>query len=437
MSISVIQRLSLSITLIVLALPVLAEFRAATVKVDITPETPQWLHGYAPRMSTGVHDRLYHRIAALDDGTTSVYLIATDCCTISPEFYDGFCARLEAEAGIKPVQVWWSTTHTHSGPHVGPQDLGSLFGGTLGDRFSIEHDTAYWDFVQTQLLAGVKEARAQLQPARLGVGIGEARANINRRELRDGKIVLGENPEGPVDRQLGLIRLDTLDGKPIGLIANYAIHGTCLHGGNTLISGDAPGWVSTYVEDKIGVPVLFVNGAEGNTAPFPTVGNDITDPRIKSFEQTLGEPVLALNQTITTTPDVVLGVDRTDILSPRKEGLGWIDALAAYAPTDPEGKPLVRIPVPTLTLNGETVIWAAPLELFSEIALNVRAASPFKNTLYFGLTNGSLLYLPTKAAFAEGGYEPNVSVLTDRAEADFTEGVTAWIKGLHGRPAPK
>lgn len=70
MSISVSQRLLLNLLLILLAVPALAEFRAATVKVDITPETPQWLHGYAPRMSTGVHDRLYHRIAALDDGTT-------------------------------------------------------------------------------------------------------------------------------------------------------------------------------------------------------------------------------------------------------------------------------------------------------------------------------------------------------------------------------
>ena len=91
------------------------------------------------------------------------------------------------------------------------------------------------------------------------------------------------------------------------------------------------------------------------------------------------------------------------------------------------------MPVYSLTINGDTVIWAAPLELFSEIAINVRDASPFANTFYFGLTNGSLLYLPTKAAFGEGGYEPNVSPFTDQAEADFTSGVTRYLRELGRR----
>ena len=407
-----------------------AEFRAATVKVDITPDTPQWLHGYAPRQSTGVHDRLYHSIAAMDDGNTTFYLVASDICTISLKYYDDFCKTLESETGIKPEQIWWSTTHTHSAPHVGPQDLSTLFGSTLGDRFSIKHDTDYWAWVADVLVKGVKEAQSKLEPARLGIGIGEAHANINRREVRDGRVVLGENPDGPTDKQLGLIRLERPDGTPIALIANYAIHGTCLHGGNTQISGDAPGWTSAYVEEKLGVPVLFVNGAEGNVAPFPTVGNDITDPRIKSFETTLGDPILALNESITeTTADVSLATGKVVIETPRKEGLGWVDTLSEYS-TVVDGVNQVRVPTYSLTINQDTVIWAAPLELFSEIALNVRAASPFKNTLYFGLTNGSLLYLPTKAAFAEGGYEPNVTVMTDQAEADFTQGVTAHIKGL-------
>ena len=288
---------------------------------------------------------------------------------------------------------------------------------------------AYWDRVTRALIEGVKEARAKLEPARLGVGIGEARANINRRELRDGRIVLGENPEGPVDRQLGLIRLERPDGSPIGLIANYAIHGTCLHGGNTQISGDAPGWVSQYVESKLGVPLLFVNGAEGNVAPFPTVGNDITDPRIKSFENTLGDPILALNASIQEcASDVSLRLSQTDIVTPRKEGLGWIEELADYARIV-DGVDHVRIPIRGLVINSDTAIWAAPLELFSEIAINIRQASPYARTMYFGLTNGSLLYLPTKAP-PEGASEPNVSPFREQAEEDLTSGVSAWLTGL-------
>src|ERR1039458_7305927 len=45
-----------------------AEFSASAVKVDITPSASKWLAGYPARQSTGVHDRLYHRIVAMDDG---------------------------------------------------------------------------------------------------------------------------------------------------------------------------------------------------------------------------------------------------------------------------------------------------------------------------------------------------------------------------------
>jgi len=407
-------------------------FRAACVKVDITPDTPQWMQGYGPRQSEGVHDRIYHRIAAMDDGNMTFFLVSTDICTISPPFYDAFCKRLEKETGIKPSQVWWSTTHTHSAPHVGPQDMGRLFTGTLGDRFSIKHDTKYWGRVTDALVKGIEEAQSRLEPARLGIGSGTAHANVNRRELRaDGRTVLGVNLEGPADRQLGLLRLERTDGTLIGLIANYAIHGTSLGGKNRQISADAMGFAVAHVEQELGSPVLFVNGAEGNVAPRYSVGADWSNPHLKEYETLLGDRILAVNSSIEeTTADVVFSIGKTVVETPRREGLGWLDDLREYASVSKDGVDQVRIPVYTLTINGDTVIWAAPLELFSEIAIAIRAASPFANTFYFGLTNGSLLYLTTKAAFAEGGYEPNVSPFTDQAEADFTSGVTRYLQEL-------
>ena len=111
----------------------------------------------------------------------------------------------------------------------------------------------------------------------------------------------------------------------------------------------------------------------------------------------------------------------------------WPDSLAEYASVSGQGVAQVRVPVYSLTINDDTVIWAAPLELFSQIAVDVRNASPFPNTFYFGLTNGSLLYLPTKAAFGEGGYEPNVAPFTDQAEADFTTSVVRHLRRLRSR----
>src|SRR5690606_5624463 len=43
-------------------------FRASTVKVDITPNASQKLMGYLPRMSSGVRDPIHHQVIAMDDG---------------------------------------------------------------------------------------------------------------------------------------------------------------------------------------------------------------------------------------------------------------------------------------------------------------------------------------------------------------------------------
>ena len=97
-------------------------------------------------------------------------------------------------------------------------------------------------------------------------------ANINRRAKDiDGQVSLGLNPDGSVDRQIGIVRLERPDGSPIAIIANYAMHGTVLSGANLLIGGDAPGIVESYVEQKIGAPMLYVNGAAGNIAPIYSV----------------------------------------------------------------------------------------------------------------------------------------------------------------------
>src|ERR1035438_5563683 len=117
-----------------------AGFRASAVKVDITPDASKWLVGYAARQSTGVHDHIYHRVVAMDSGDTQFYLISTDICLYSPSLYDDVAAQLQKETGIDPKNVWWSTTHTHSAPEVGPPGLPTVF---LPDRYTHDWDHAY------------------------------------------------------------------------------------------------------------------------------------------------------------------------------------------------------------------------------------------------------------------------------------------------------
>src|SRR5262245_7174541 len=89
-----------------------ATLRASCVKIDITPEGSQWLLGYAARQSEGVHDNLFHRIVALDDGKTEFILASSDLALVSPSLVDDTLRQLEKETGLKPQQIWWTATHT-------------------------------------------------------------------------------------------------------------------------------------------------------------------------------------------------------------------------------------------------------------------------------------------------------------------------------------
>ena len=406
------------------------DFRASCVKVDITPETPQWLLGYGPRQSEGVHDRLYHRIVAMDDGKMQFFLVSSDLAAISPAFYEQFCRELEAETGITSPQVWWTLTHTHSAPEVGSPGIVRIM---LPNRYLHEPNPEYSEWVKSRLIEGVREARSKLEPARLAVTTGYSMANINRRAIDvDGSASLGMNPDGPVDRQIGLIRLDRPDGSPLGLIAVYAMHGTVLGSENLLISGDAQGIVAEYVEEKLGAPMLYVNGAAGNIAPIYSTRPNFKRGHITQFNVLLGDRILQANASLRSgTSNVTLWTGETVIESPRKAGFGWVEELDHYLRVTDTGVSLVRVPVRFLKINRDLVIWSAPVELFCEIAINVRNHSPFPYTFFAGYTNGFLGYLPTRQAFAEGGYEPGrVTPFTEQVEDDFTQGVSAYIQGM-------
>jgi hypothetical protein len=400
-----------------------AGLRASAVKVDITPETPQWLLGYQARQSTGVLDHIYHRVVALDAGGTQFYLISSDLCLFSPTLYDSATRDLQKATGIDPKQVMWSVTHTHAAPEIGPPDM---YKALLG-RSDHDWDQEYTGRATSALIDAVRTARDRLEPARIAFGGGVSLANINRRAKDvDGQISLGLNPDGPVDRRFNLIRLDRPDGSLIALVANYAMHGTVMSGQNLSISGDAPGTVAAYLEQKLGGIVLYINGAAGNIAPIYSVYPNPSSGHLSQFRVLLGDRILAAVASLGPGTGAVTMTHAERIVeTPRRDGLVWPDALAPYAAGD--GR--VRLPLRFVRIN-DTVIWSAPVEMFCEIAMDVRERSPFPHTLYFGYTNGWFGYLPTAKAFEEGGYEPRTSPFTPQAESDVREAAAGVIKVL-------
>ncbi len=406
-----------------------AQFRASVVKINITPTNAQYLLGYQERKSTGVRDHIYHKILALDDGTTQFFIVSSDVCLYSPSQYDKVAAQLQKRFGINPLNFWWSVTHTHSAPEFGEFGLYGLY---MGDRVQHSVDAAYTAMIEQKLIDGIAEARSKLTDATLSVGWGFSRANMNRRAIDvDGKASLGMNPDGPVDRRIGLLRIDKKDGSALALIANYAMHGTVMSGANCKISGDAPGEVAAYVEEKVGVPMLFINGAAGNLAPIYSGYPNAAAGNLGEFPVLLGDKILEANTKARYPVEEVKFVpDEIVVETPRKPGLGWADDLSRYATISKSGDTLVRLPVRFLKINKDIAIWGAPIELFCEVSNEVRSRSPFPYTFYFGYTNGWFGYMPTEAEWKHGGYEVEVvSPFTPRAAGDLTESVVDHLQG--------
>ena len=429
------MRIFLSLSILFLALcgaPVMGystAFRAAVVKKDITPQSPQMLLGYGARESTGVHDKIYHRIVVMDDGASKFYLVSSDICLVSPSEYDRVAKILEEKYGIEKNNFWWSVTHTHSAPEVGPPGLPEVF---LGNRYEHQFDTAYTNMVAGELVDGIGEALSELKPAGLGVGWGYSQANINRRARDvDNKAFLGMNPDGPVDRRIGILKLtDSKSGEAMALIANYAIHGTVMGGENLLISGDAPGVVSEYVEQETGAPLLFINGAAGNIAPIYSVYPSPQAGRLSQFRALLGDKIIQAQEGIATNiQNVSLQAQELIISTPRKNGLDWPNDLQDYSRQSADGTHLIQLPVRFLKLNDDIAIWSAPLELFCEVSNEIRQRSPFPFTFYFGYTNGWLGYMLTEEEIQYGGYEPTVSPYLPSAARELTEAVSAYLQG--------
>lgn len=415
---------------------VLGQFRACIVKIDITPDSPQWLGGYNPRQSNGVHDHIFLRIVGLDDGKTQLYIVSSDLTEFAVPVYDELTSILGKDHKINPLNVWWGVTHNHSAPVIGPQFEGITY-QIMANRMNqaseskINKDTAYTSFVINKIIEGILEARESFVPAKLGVGWGFSNANINRRAIdENGNASLGLNPDLPTDKRIGLLRIDKLDGSPIALIVNYPMHGTVLGPSNLKISGDAPGIVSEYVEQKIGAPMVYIQGGAGDLAPIYSVYPNHTAGHLDQFKVLLGDKILDAYRKISSfSKTVKLTLGSLTVETLRKPGLEWPSYLKKYSRTTSTGAHLVRLPIRFLRINEDIAIWSAPVEMFCEIPMEIRRRSPFPYTFYFGYMNGTLDYLPTLKAWEHGGYEPSVSPFTQAAEVDLSNAVIGYLQG--------
>jgi hypothetical protein len=210
----------------------------------------------------------------LSDGETEVVLIAIDLSVIGIDLSmwgqrpgDAVRAEVAGALGIPVVHVLLNTSHTHSGvatPEYMPDSDEQI---ALKERYKS-------DLTRLVVEAAV-EARRSLRPARLGTGWGESGIGVYRRESRDGRDVLGEVPEHPIDRSVGVIRVDDLDGEPIATVFRFSAHPVTMGPRSMVVSSDFAGPARGVVESCLGGLALFLQGCAGNINPAVGIGYEV------------------------------------------------------------------------------------------------------------------------------------------------------------------
>jgi len=251
--------------------------------------------------------------------------------------------------------------------------------------------------------------------------------------------------EGTADPQVGVLAVNGAGGGLRGLLVNFALHPTNVRGDR--ICADFPGYLGACVSARLGAAAetVFLNGACGNTDSKTDFVNRVEHgpERARLIADTLAETVTAaLGQAAAFPVDSVAAASKVltiplryvdpDHVTLAHEVLSnpnpaeWVFSRGTLRPSLLKERvcarealmvaelraqcPYAKAEVQALRI-GELAVVGIPVELFSEYGEEIKAAiaTRFRYAMVVELANGALGYVPTRRAFAGGGYETRVA----------------------------
>ncbi len=372
-------------------------FEVGFSTVDITPDNMGFpMYGYSGRAekSSGVHDPLSGKTMVLKSGQESWSLTVLDLVGINAKTVNEIRRIVAENTGLKANTITVSCIHTHSGPGVG--------------------DAGNWNRPVAQTIAeGIINAWGKLQPAKVGTAAGFLYGyQVNRRWM-----------ERPTDPSVNVVRFDDLNGKPIGIAANFGLHPVVMGYDNFQISSDYVGAARRVVEKEFGCPCLFANGAAGDVNPITrNVRKQLAEK--KSFVTMTGAFYFGRSK------DTVELADRKGGTFEEVEEIGQaLGNQIVYVASSLK----TRIPhsapwsfsaqvvhsdesdetIETMAMGlADFILIAEPGEMYVETGLDLKAKvrqSGYRFPWVVSYANDYQSYLSPEAAFREGGYEVAMS----------------------------
>jgi hypothetical protein len=310
-----------------------------------------------------------------------------------------------------PRRIQVASTHNHEGPDsIGYWGPGLLIPVARGV------DEEWLDKSLQAIALGVNEAIRTAQPVRLGVGEIEV-------EPGWADNIWFPPGQGPIDRRMGVIRLDRRDGTPQATIVNWACHAETLLSINEQVSADYPGRLCKHLEQRGGGVAMFFNGALGGMISpricrFDERGKwSNLAARIKWMDQMgdrLAELAMTAAQQAPRESTARIAVRSSDVTVPIRNALFVAMARRRILPvgdTRPEAA-VFRSEVGLVKIGGA---WLAmvPGEPFPRLGQLLKEAMPFaRPPMVVGLANDELAYMMMPEQWDDDHYDYERSMST-------------------------
>jgi hypothetical protein len=238
---------------------------------DVTPELPIRLAGYEGRQRPAdkVDQPLLAQALALRNASGERFVfVALDNCEVSHDFMQPVLQELANQFQLGRGEVAVISSHTHSAPVL----AATLVGMPEPSSEEREHIERYSRLLQSNLVDVVRAALADLKPARFEHGLGRATFAMNRRVYRGDRVDFGDNPDGPVDLDVPVLRVKGTNDVVRAVLFGYACHGTTVRNGDDwyVVSGEYMAYARQQIENcQPGAVAMYLTGMGADSDPAP------------------------------------------------------------------------------------------------------------------------------------------------------------------------
>ena len=395
---------------------------------DITPKIGSWLNGFIARLTPGtaIDIQLTARALWLEDERTTCLIISLDILGLSTSFADQLTQTLASRLNLPESHIVISCTHNHSGPM------------TCRLRGIGPADEEYLRLLESQVYEVASAAAESKRPVEVSWGESPLEISLNRRQIDplSGKSVLGFNPNGPTDRGVRVLHLRSDNVSTV--LFTYACHPYCLGPEHSLISPDFPGHAVAMLEAR-GHQALFLNGCCGDLAPRRSCegpdaarseGEIIADAVLNACQNAKVDespqleadsirfflaqddlpPFEVLESELKQSDSTVRPEDREDQRVLARIRAAWDEWLKDLRQVSEHGRRLPSVPTRVSLMRiGQGAIVALPGEPFYEIGQRIAAHIGANPVCVAAYCHGYIGYVPTREAYAQGGYEVDES----------------------------